>query len=266
MTQFELVHKVYNENSKKIEELIQKSKFPKTHTALKNLYSIIHDIRKALEEIEKIQGFYASQGLSRILYEHFLVAYYIFTKCRIDKYDSCGSDYIDYYPIYEMMKRENYNSKLDKTYDAKKTPLQNFLIAAPEFDDLDDPITEADVLDTNKRANKFDIRNILKYMQDDLDPTDAFKSLHSLVHDVCRRYNTTSSYVHGGRLAQLQTFENTPVTDKSKVLRDNSAMAKIFCYQLLSLTILLIATEDEEGFRIYQPIYDFIQAKLHNGG
>jgi hypothetical protein len=261
MTQFELVHKVYKDNLQKIEELIQKSKYPKTFQVLKNFYGKIYDLMKSLEEIEKIQGFYASQALSRILYEHFLVAYYIWTKCRIDKNDSCGSDYIDYYPIYEMMKRENYNAKLDKSYDSTKTPLQNFLIAAPEFNDMGDPITEADVLDINKRTNKFDIRNILKYMQDELDSNDAFKSLHGLVHDVCRRYNTISTYVHGGRLAELQTFENTPVTDKGKVLNDNTTMANIFSYQLLSLTILLTATESEEGFKIYQPIYDFIEAK-----
>lgn len=261
MTHYELVHKVYNDNLPKIEELIGKSKYPKTFQVLKNFYAKIHDIMKALVEIEKIQGFYSSQALSRVLYEHFLVAYYIWTKCRVDKNDNCGIDYIDYYPVYEMMKRENYNSKLNKSFDSTKTPLQNFLIAAPEFNDITDPITEADVLDINKRANKFDIRNILKYMQDELDPNDAFKSLHGLVYDVCRRYNTISSYVHAGRLAELQTFENSPVTDKAKVLKDNTSMANIFCYQLLSLIILLTASESEEGFKIYQPIYDFMEEK-----
>lgn len=261
MTQFELVHKVYNENLEKIEGLIQRSKYPKTFQVLRNFHSKIHDIMKSLEEIQRIQCFYASQALSRILFEHFLVAYYIFTKCRADNDDNCASDYIEYYSIYEMMKRENYNAKLDKRYDQTKTPLQNFLIAAPEFDNMADPITEADVIDINKRANKFDIRNILKYMQDELDQNDNFKSLNHIVHDVCRRYNTISSFVHGGRLAELQTFENTPVTDKEKVLRDNTSLANIFCYQLLSLTILLIATENGEGFKIYKPIYDFIEAK-----
>lgn len=262
MTRFDFVHKVYNDNSEKIEELIQKSKYPKTFQLLKNLYSIIDDMRKALEAIDRIQGFYASQCLSRILNEHFLVAYYIWTKCRIEKDDSCGSDYIDYYPIYEVMKRENYNARLDKTYDAAKSPLANFLIANPEFHDRDDSITEADVLDINKRINKFDIKNILKYMQNELEPDDAFKSLQALVHDVCRKYNITSSYVHGGRLAQLQTFENSPVTDKAKVLSDNTSMATIFCYQLLSLTILMISTEDGQAFEIYKPIYDLIQAEI----
>lgn len=262
MTQFELVHKVYNDNLEKIEGLINKSKFPKTFQALKNIHLSINDLLKAIEKIETIHGFYASQGLSRILYEHFLVGYYIWTRCRIEKDDSCGVDYIDFYPIYEMMKRENYNSKLDKTFDKTKTPLQNFLITAPEFNDLEGPITESDVLDINRRANKFDIRNILKYMQDELPSNDKFKSLQTLVHDVCRRYNTISSYVHAGRLAQLQTFENTPLTDTEKILKDNTSMASIFCYQLLSFTILLIAIEDEEGFKIYKPIYDFTQSKL----
>lgn len=261
MDQSELVYKVYNENIDKIEELINQSKYPKTFQALKNFYFKIEDIKKSLVEIEKINCFYSSQALSRILYEHFLVAYFIWTKCRIDKDDSCGSDYIEYYPLFELMKRDNYNAKLESGYNAKKITLQNFLTSNPEFNDTSNPITEEDVIDLNRRINKFDIRIILKYMQDDLDPNDTFKSLHVIIHDVCRRYNTISSYVHGGRLADLQTFENTPITDKLKVLRENSQYADVFCYQLLSLVILLIATENEEGFEIYKPIYDFMNSK-----
>lgn len=263
MDQSELVYKVYNENIDKIEELINQSKYPKTFQALKNFYYKIDDIKKSLIEIEKINSFYTSQALSRILYEHFLVAYYIWTKCRIDKDDSCAIDYLEYYPLFELMKRDNYNAKLENRYDSKKSPLQNFLNSNPEFNDTLNPITEEDVIDINHRANKFDIRVILKYMQNDLDPNDKFKSLHVIIHDVCKRYNAISSYVHGGRLADLQTFENSPITDKLKITRENTQYADVFCYQLLSLVILLIASENEEGIKIYKPIYDFMNS-IHN--
>lgn len=261
MTQSNLVYKVYNENLDKIEELIKQSKFPKTFKVLNNFYLKLDDIKKSLEEIKKTNCFYASQALSRILYEHFLVAYYIWTKCRIDKDDNCANDYLEYYPLFELIKRDNYNAKLENIYVPKKSPLENFLILNPEFNDTINPITENDLKDINFRANKFDIRKILKYMQDDLDPNDTFKSLHVIIHDVCKRYNAISSYVHGGRLAELQTFENTPLTDKPKLLRENSEYADVFCSQLLSLIILLIAIENEEGHKIYKPIYDFMNSK-----
>jgi hypothetical protein len=261
MTQAKLVYRIYNENIDKIELLINQSKYPKTFQALKNFYYKIDDIKRSLVEIEKINSFYTSQALSRILYEHFLVAYYIWTKCRIDKNDSCASDYLEYYPLFELMKRDNYNAKLENGYDSKKTSLQNFLISNPEFIDTLNPITEEDVKDINHRANKFDIRIILKYMQNDLDPNDAFNSFHIIIHDVCKRYNAISSYVHGGRLADLQTFENSPITDKLKILRENTQYADVFCYQILSLKILLIATENKDGFEIYKPIYDFMNSK-----
>lgn len=261
MTQYELVHKIYSENILEIDERIGKSKFPITFKVLKNFSLKIDDILKSLESIEINQGFYSSQGLTRILYEHYLVAYYIWTKCRVDNSDECAIDYYQYYAIYEMIKQQNYNSKLDKSYDATKTPLQNFLIKVPEFDDPVDPLNQENFIDINTRANKFDIRKILQYMVDDLDPNEHFKSLHVLVHDICKKYNKTSSYVHGGRMAELEAFENTPVIDKAKLLKENVDFAKIFSYQMLDFMMMLLLSEDQTFIKVYQPVYDFVKAQ-----
>jgi hypothetical protein len=261
MIQYEIVHKVYSENTLEIEERIGKSKFPVTFKVLKNFALKIDDILKSLESIEVNQSFYSSQALTRILYEHYLVAYYIWTKCRVDNSDECAIDYNQYYAIYEMIKQQNYNSKLDKSYDATKTPLQNFLIKVPEFDDPVDPLSQDNFIDINTRANKFDIRKILQYMVDDLDPNEHFKSLHVLVHDICKKYNKTSSYVHGGRMAELEAFENTPVVDKAKLLKENVDFAKIFSYQMLDFIMMLLLSEDPTFITVYQPVYDFVKAQ-----
>ena len=257
--QYELVNRVYSENIAEIDERIGKSSFPITIQVLRSFSMKLADILKSLENSEATLNFYASQCLTRVLYEHYLVAFYIWTKCRVDKNDESAIDYIKYYAIYEMMKQENYNSKLDKSYDQSKSALQNFLIKVPEFNDPVDPLNEANVTDINTRANKFDIRKILLYLRDELDPSEYFQKLHFLIHDVCRRYNKISSYVHGGRMAELEAFENTPPVDKAKILRDNVDFAKIFSYQVLDFIMMMLLSEDITFLKTYHPIYDHVK-------
>jgi hypothetical protein len=261
MTQYELVYKVYNENIEEITYRIKNSKFPTTFKILGNFLSKIQDLENGLEKLHIDNNFYTSQCLIRVLYEHYLVAYYIWTRCRVEVTDDCAIDYEQYYAIYEMIKQENYNAKLDKTYDPKQTPLQNFLIKAPEFNVPEDPLTEDNVLDINKRANKFDIRYILRYLMEELDANDHFQSLHFLMLDVCKKYNKASSYVHGGRMAELEAFENTPPVDKIKIMKDNLSFAKIYSYQIADFIMMLLLSEDTSFIKTYQPIYDFLQAQ-----
>lgn len=258
MTKYELVNKVYNDNLDEINQLIAKSKFQKTFIVLRNFVSKIEDLRRALESLENIQSFYASQCLVRVLNEHFLVAFYIWNRARIENNDDCATDFVDYYPIFEFIKRENFNSKLDKSYDHKKTPLENFFDKVPE---LKSKITETEFHNINRRANKFDIRIILKFMQDELNNDDAYKPLEKLVLNDCKQYNVTSSYIHGGRLAEKQTFENIPPIDKKKVMRENSETAKIYSYQTLSFILLLLIIENPDFSEKYQPIISFIETK-----
>lgn len=173
LTQYELVKNIYNQNIDKINKLTNESKFTLSFQVLQNFIVKINDIQKGLESIHESKSFYASQALARISSEHFLIAFYIFTKTRIEESDECASDYLYNYAVYEMIKRKNYNAKLEKTYDPKKTPLENFLVSTPEFSNK---IEEADLLDINKKANQFDVRHILKYIQNELDPNDAFKN------------------------------------------------------------------------------------------
>ncbi len=164
MTHYDLTHKIYSENIIEINDKIKLSKFPITFKVLINFSLKINDILKCLKNAEENECFYSSQGLTRILYEHYLIAFYIWTKCRTNNNDECALDYHDYYPIFELIKQNNYNSKLDKSYDNTKTPLQNFLLKYPKIANSKVPFTEESLLDINVRSNKFDIRKILKFM------------------------------------------------------------------------------------------------------
>lgn len=256
MTQYELVKEVYAKNIELINSIVEKSKFPEAFKVLLNFFNKSEDLKKALEALEKEKAFYSSQSLARILNEHFLVAFYIFNKTRLQETDECAKDYLEYYPIFEMMKRDNYNSKLTKTYDTKKTPLENFFIAAPEFKG---DIEESDIPDLNKRANQFDIRYILKYIQNEMPQDDSFKSLEKFILNDCKKYNETSTYVHAGRLAELQFFEDTPSTDKDKVMTNNAKLAEVCATQTLSFFMLLLILTGKEFVKVYQPVLDFIE-------
>src|SRR5580658_10090880 len=106
MTQYELTKDVYNSNLDLITKLVEKSKFPLAFKVLLNFFNKIEDLKKALQNLEREKVFYSSQSLLRVLNEHFLVAFYVFTKNRLEEIDNCACDYLKYYAIFEMMKRD----------------------------------------------------------------------------------------------------------------------------------------------------------------
>ena len=113
----ELAERVYNEHQSKIDDSIMNSKTtPRTLGILKQ-FSIVNDgFSKILESLQSIENFYSSQAISRITIEHFLIAYYILTKCRLENNDECAQDYWNKYPVSEAFKQDNFNSRLDGSY------------------------------------------------------------------------------------------------------------------------------------------------------
>ncbi len=100
----ELAERVYNEHQSKIDDAIMNSKTtPRTLGILKQ-FSIVNDgFSKILESLQSIENFYSSQAISRITIEHFLIAYYILTKCRLENNDECAQDYWNKY-CYSFIK------------------------------------------------------------------------------------------------------------------------------------------------------------------
>jgi len=256
MNQYSLVYKIYNDNIDLVNEIIEKSNLPHTFKALKNFHSKIEELTSSLECIAVNNSFYSSQCLTRVLIEHFIVGYYIFTKCRIDESDECGEDYYQYYTIYETMKQENYNSKLDKSYNQRISPLENFFLKVPEFSAQD--VSQSDFEEINRRSNKFDIRKVLKFFQEDLDESDFYKETQEVLISKCREYNKLSSFVHGGPTAELVTFNNSPIIDKEMVMKENIEFGKVMSYQILTYIMTLLVIEDKRFIEKYTPLHEFI--------
>jgi Family of unknown function (DUF5677) len=254
ITQGRLVNKIFEDNQATIEEGISKSKYPFAFKALLGFSKKIKELSDSVEDISSKNNFYSSQVMTRIVIEHFIVAYYIWTKSRIEKNDECAKEYYAYYGMQELIKQDTYNAKLDKTYNAKITQLQNFIQKDPEFSEM----TEDDIKEINTKANKFDIKKIFAYLRDELNDNDSFKSIHLVILDFCKIYNRLSSYVHGGPTAELQTYENMPQTDYAKILNENIDNSRMAAFQIKSFIILLLINEDLKYMPIYQPIMNFI--------
>ncbi len=258
MTQSELVNRIFNDNAELINQRIEKSKFPMTFKLLNRFDKKSKSFLNSIQEAARQDNFYVSQILTRVVIEHFLVAYYVWTKARKDEDDECATEYYSFYGLQELMKQDNYNSKLDKTYDNKKTPLQN---AASNDSETFGGITEEDILDLNQRANKFDIRKILVYLKDELDIDDEFKDLHPIILDFCKKYNRLSSFVHGGPISEFQTYENRPKTDYNKVIQSNIDNADLINFEIKTFVMLLLMLENTDYFDIYKPIFEFVENK-----
>ena len=152
MTHKQIVEKVFSENINLIYDHLKTSKFPLTFGILLNFNSKFIGLNKALKSLSTIDTYYANQCLTRILIEHYLVSFYIWTKARVNNDDSCAYDYHYHYLVFEKFKQSNYNSKLDKSYDNTKKPLENILLKFPHYKGK---IDEDGFRDINTRANKF---------------------------------------------------------------------------------------------------------------
>ena len=259
MTHEQLVDKAFLENIGLINSHIKTSRFPLTFTILLNFNSKFIGFEKAIGALKTIDTFYVNQGLTRLMLEHYLVSFYIWIMARINDNDQCAYDYQYYYLIFEKLKQSNYNSKLDKSYDSTRKPLDNFLNIFPQYQGK---IDEDGLRDLNTRANKFDVRKILKFMQDELTYTDFYKDHEQLVHSACIAYNNLSSFVHGGRFADFQTFENLSLVNKLERIDENNLFSKFFLREIKSWIFLLLCIEDRKFLKVYQPVTDFLRNQI----
>lgn len=261
MEQHDLVYKIYNENINLVNEIIGNSELTNTFKALKRFHFKVEELTSSLELIAENNLFYPSQCIARVLYEHFIVGYYIFTKCRVDKSDECATDYYEYYDLFELMKQTNYNSKLDNSFDPKISTLENFFAKAPMFRNQN--ISENDYQEINRRSNKFDIRKILRFIQEDLDKGDFYQQTEPFVFAICREYNRVSSYVHGRPTAELTAYDNIPNIDKTEAMRRYIKFGKIMSCQMLIFIMTLLLIEDERFAEKYIPLHEFMENDLN---
>ncbi|NBG65506.1 hypothetical protein [Acidiluteibacter ferrifornacis] len=202
----------FSKNIEKIEKDTQSSNFPNTAKAL------FQNIRK-LEQISKgsysiNDNFYSSKILQRVAIELYLVGHYIYVRTSKDKSDEVGEDYYKYYYCQEGFKRENYNAMTQDSITNVKGErgLARLIQNHPEFSFMKD----ADYIEINRKANLFDIKKIISALNNEYNNSD-FSDLHNFMTKLTEIYNETSSYIHGGPIAESEFLELNMSEKKSEI-------------------------------------------------
>jgi len=265
MDHYKLIDKIYEEKIEVINAFSVQSKYSDTIKLLDNFIKKLSDLSNSLCLIHEHNYFYTSQSISRIIFEHFLVVSYIWNRTRIEETNVCTSEYNLGYLIYEVFKQTNYNSKLKRTYEKTKTPLQNILEnnMFSVLNNPEDPMTEANKVEVDRIGNQFDVRNILKYFEA-LPHNEPYSVFKEIVLDACTRYNVLSSYVHGGRLAELEAIENFTVTDKLKIMTEALGFSEMFKCLVKDYKMILLYLEFDSFFEVYKPILQDRELEIKN--
>jgi hypothetical protein len=214
-----------------------------------------------LASLDSEAYYYAIQATMRLIYEHFLVGHYIWTKTRLNENDDCGQQYYAHYRLSELLKQENYDLQvegMEMNVKDHATPenLQKRLEGAPA------PMSPKDIQEVHALARQFDVRVIINYLLNKVAADDHFGSVHRMLPQFVREYNRLSSFVHGGPSAEALAFEGIaqPV-NKSATIADGLAFAKI-CSRVLQENLMMgLIPERNEYFNILAPIMQLKEEK-----
>jgi len=254
LIKYDLIERIYKQHSEKIKLILEDSIYKNAFSVLSNFVHKTTDLKESINNLNRTEHFYSSQCLSRVLYEQFIVSYYIWTKSRLEKNDLCAVDYLIFYPLFETIKQDNYNLKLLDKYNKELTPLENFLSENENFRLHPNPLSQDDFLQINAKSNQFDIRKIITYLNTNIDKNDPFINVQFLFIELCKAYNKLSSYVHGGRLAEMSTYENCPPIDKELILKGNITWALIINNEIKHFILILVLLSSNEFDEIYSEI------------
>ena len=249
---------IFLENTNKILRDIYSSKYPQSFKSLfyfqKKIDIILSSIQFINESITE-DKYYTIQILTRVLFEHFIVGHYIFTKARIDNNDLCGTEYYVFYRLSEFLKRENYelgiegiekNIKNNATFENLKKRLEGY----------ENKITQSDIEEIHKKGNQFEIKSILNYLINSTPSNDHYVGLNISLAHFLRQYNILSSFVHGGPNSESETFHGEPTIDKLKIIEDSIKYAKIASKTTKEHILMLMFQERFEYNELLDPIMD----------
>lgn len=254
-TQYLLTKEIFEKNAAKFIADRLTSKYPESHKALFNCQMKIESLLSKIEGSTEpsVSNYYFIQVITRVIVEHFIVGHYIWTKTRIEKNDNCGIEYYAYYRLSELLKRENYDLGIEGIEKNNKNlvTLENL---QKRFSDNPQTITQTDVDDTHRIGNQFEIKSIFNYVTNKIPENDHFIQFHKTLSQFLRMYNNLSSFIHGGPSAESETFHNEPDVNKTKIIEDNIAYAKIASRTLKEHIMMLFCEEKPEYFKIMKPI------------
>ncbi len=236
--EYQLIYNTFNQLRHEIENDINNSKFPKTGKALLIFTDKIDEISKTLTP--EITNFYTSQVLTRVIFEHYLVSDYLYTRSKLDLSDNVGQEYYKEYLCGEFFKRFSYSKQVDQIIDnnpEKKTQLEIIKESLPEFEDL----TNAELQRIFEIKNSFyDLKKIGKYLIKSETEKYSIANFNKAKLDLIKRYSDLSSYVHGGPLAE-RDFMTLDIQKKEEIVKENVDWSKL-ASKLSKLNLLNLLT------------------------
>ena len=188
--------------------LITKIEYPMTFECLINFEEKLYSIRKMIIESKNSNNLYSANILLRCFFEHFIVSYYIWTKCRLDETDEYGEKYYIEYYISESLKREGYELKLDGIVNniAKNNTFENIKKRNSFLKEM----TQTEFEEFHTEGGRFDIAKIANYLINSVENSDPFTKVNlKIIISQLSRYNRLCSFVHGGPSAELYLKDKT---------------------------------------------------------
>jgi hypothetical protein len=236
--------RLFNSIEKQLLLDIEKSNFVETNTAL---YFNTKKIDLLLASLKVVQEFYTSQAIARVVFEHFLIGQYLWTKSRTENSDQCGKEYRMHYLCSEFFKRASYDLGISniKNNTSTKIDFQAIKNQHPEMKEMEQTTFD----EIHKIANQFEVRKIGDYLANKTEKTDPYRLIHYPMLDFLRRYNVLSSYIHGGPISQEETFTNKMGLNHQSIIKENINWSKIASKQT-KLNLLWSLSRDH--LKIYQ--------------
>lgn len=234
--QYNRITDTFNRLRAEIERDIDKSNYGNSLKALLHFSDKIDQLGIVLQ-LEEI-NFYTSQVLMRVIFEHYLISDYIFTRSFKDKSDEVGEEYYKHYYCGEFFKRKSYFVQVDEIAKGKKQKRSTLEIIKDnhlEFKEL----TEIDFAEINRIKNTFyDLKKIGDYLIRSESNKKSIQDFNKAKLDLIKRYSDLSSYIHGGPTAE-QDYVSKEVQEKEQIIDENQTWYKIASKQsklnLLSL-------------------------------
>jgi len=242
--QHDYILALFQKYIKYINEYETSSKFPLTIKVLMRFSDKIDSIKHGLISAEHENNFYTSQILLRTLFEHQLVAYYIWTKNRLEKSDIVAEKYFIEYLISEFFKQKNYELGIEGIVlkKPKHNTFENIKKKYPKFEEM----KEKQLHDIHNVANQFDIRKIGAFLNNEYPEGDYFPKIHKAMLDFLKRYNQLSSYVHAGAFADKQYYEDINQEKRAKIITENKGWSLIASRMIKEHIIYALASDIDE--------------------
>lgn len=253
-----MTKKIFDTYIEQIEKDLLNSKYPKTAKALYRFYLKAISIKTLLEKVTDLNEVYVAKIILRSLFEHLIVAYYIFYRQHNEKDDRVGEEYYQEYLIHEFFKQKGYNQKIDNIKNNKSQNISGLDYLKGQDENLNE-ITEKQYQEINTIGNKFKVDNILKHLnQADIKSSNILK-LHDHMLKFLEEYNKLSSFVHGGPTAEKQTFDDS--INLQNEITTIKAWAESLMNTIKEHILIFLMKDNPEYEKLLKPIMD---ARINN--